>query len=118
MILSVREKSKEKRRDARGKGVEEHYLGLGFHKEGAIYNMTESLVPVIFPRQAQERKTKPLKYNCPLPQNIIQVNVIDSQEEMETKVRQSLSGMLDEMAADIARMVPRVNGNISGGEIA
>ena len=67
MILSVREKSKEKRRDARGKGVEEHYLGLGFHKEGAIYNMTESLVPVIFPRQAQERKTKPLKYNCPLP---------------------------------------------------
>ena len=66
MILSVREKSKEKRRDARGKGVEEHYLGLGFHKEGAIYNMTESLVPVIFPRQAQERKTKPLKYNCPL----------------------------------------------------
>ena len=98
--------------------MEEHYLGLGFHKEGAIYNMTESLVPVIFPRQAQERKTKPLKYNCPLPQNIIQVNGIDSQEEMETKVRQSLSGMLDEMAADIARMVPRVNGNISGGEIA
>ena len=117
MILSVREKSKEKRRDARGKGVEEHYLGLGFHKEGAIYNMTESLVPVIFPRQAQERKTKPLKYNCPLPQNIIQVNGIDSQEEMETKVRQSLSGMLDEMAADIARMVLRANGNIPG-EIA
>ena len=117
MILSVREKSKEKRRDARGKGVEEHYLGLGFHKEGAIYNMTESLVPVIFPRQAQERKTKPLKYNCPLPQNIIQVNGTDSQEEMETKVRQSLSGMLDEMAADIARMVLRANGNIPG-EIA
>ena len=80
--------------------------------------MMDSQDLVIFPRQAQERKTKPLKYNCPLPQNIIQVNGTDSQEEMETKVRQSLSGMLDEMAADIARMALRVNGNISGGEIA
>ncbi|MCI9589746.1 MAG: hypothetical protein HFG42_04215, partial [Lachnospiraceae bacterium] len=51
------------------------------------------------------------------PQNIIQVNGTDSQEEMETKVRQSLSSMLDEMAADIARMVLRANGNIPG-EIA
>ena len=82
--------------------------------------MTESPDPVIFPRQIRTGKENgttqvQLSFN---PQNIIQVNGTDSQEEMETKVRQSLSGMLDEMAADIARMALRVNGNISGGEIA
>lgn len=96
------------------------YLGVGFHKEGVIYNMTESPTPVIFPRQTRTGKENgttqlQLSFN---PQNIIQVNGTDSQEEMETKVRQSLSGMLDEMAADIARMVLRANGNIPGGEIA
>ena len=96
------------------------YLGVGFRKEGVIYNMTESPTPVIFPRQTRTGKENgttqlQLSFN---PQNIIQVNGTDSQEEMETKVRQSLSGMLDEMAADIARMVLRANGNIPGGEIA
>ena len=96
------------------------YLGVGFHKEGIIYNMTESPDPVIFPRQTRTGKENgttqlQLSFN---PKNIIQVNGTDSQEEMETKVRQSLSGMLDEMAADIARMVLRANGNIPGGEIA
>ena len=96
------------------------YLGVGFRKEGVIYNMTESTVPMNFPGQMRAEKengTTQLQLSF-TPKNIIQVNGTDSQEEMETKVRQSLSGMLDEMAADIARMVPRVNGNISGGEIA
>ena len=82
--------------------------------------MTESTVPMNFPGQMRAEKengTTQLQLSF-TPKNIIQVNRTDSQKEMETKVRQSLSGMLDEMAADIARMVPRVNGNISGGEIA
>ena len=95
------------------------YLGIGFHKEGIIYNMAESPAPVFFLGQTRTRKENgttqvQLSFN---PQNIIQVNGTDSQEVMETKVRQSLSGMLDEMAADIARMVLRANGNIPG-EIA
>ena len=82
--------------------------------------MTESTVPMNFPGQMRAEKengTTQLQLSF-TPKNIIQVNRTDSQKEMETKVRQSLSSMLDEMAADIARMVPRVNGNISGGEIA
>ena len=82
--------------------------------------MTESTVPMNFPGQMRAEKengTTQLQLSF-TPKNIIQVNGTDSQEEMETKVRQSLSGMLDEMAADIARMALRVNGNISGGEIA
>jgi conjugal transfer/entry exclusion protein len=96
------------------------YLGLGFHRDGTIYNEAESPAPVIFPGQAdagKENRTTQVQLSFN-PQNIIQVNGTDSQEEMETKVRQSLSGMLDEMAADIARMVLRANGNIPGGEIA
>ncbi|MCI8832317.1 MAG: hypothetical protein HFG43_15390 [Lachnospiraceae bacterium] len=96
------------------------YLGLGFHRDGTIYNEAESPAPVIFPGQAdagKENRTTQVQLSFN-PQNIIQVNGTDSQEEMETKVRQSLSGMLDEMAADIARMVLRANGNIPGGETA
>ena len=100
--------------------MEGHYLEVGSHKESTIYNMTESPDPMFFPGQTRTGKENgttqlQLSFN---PQNIIQVNGTDSQEEMETKVRQSLSGMLDEMAADIARMVLRANGNIPGGEIA
>ena len=82
--------------------------------------MTESTVPMNFPgkmRAEKENGTTQLQLSF-TPKNIIQVNRTDSQKEMETKVRQSLSGMLDEMAADIARMVLRANGNIPGGETA